>query len=132
MTRLQHESSGFIVLLAVLIVGAVSLAMATLLLTRGIDTQKATLSNQQSVQARGLAGACAEEGLQQIRDNTSYIGTNNLNLGAGTCTYTVASAGASTRTVTVSAAVGAATRKTTAYATIGTSTISVTAWQDVQ
>ena len=113
-----------------LIVGAATTAIALVLLTTGTDAQRSSLVTQQSVQAVQLANACAEEALQQMHDTTSFTGTSSLTLGAGSCTYTVTSTGASTRTITTTATVGATVRKLAVYATIGSSSISITSWQD--
>jgi len=125
------SQSGYVALLSVLIVGAASLAIGLTLLVTGTDAQREVLTQQQSVQARNLATACIEEGLEQIWTSTSYIGTATLTLSTGSCSYTVANTGTSTRTVDASSTVGAAVRKVKASVTIGSS-ISITSWQDVQ
>ena len=125
------SSNGYIALIAVLIIGAASLATSVALLTAGTDSQRATLINQQSLQARQLAQACAEEALQQLHSNTSFSGTNTLTLGHGTCSYTVTNTGSTTRTIDASGTVGSVVRKAKAYATIGGSSISITSWQEV-
>jgi hypothetical protein len=129
--RNRAAEQGYITLLAVIITGAAAMAIALVLLTTGADSQRAALVQQQSIQARQLASACAEEALQIIHDTTSYTGSGNLSLGAGTCTYTVANTGGSNRTVTVTGTVGNVVRKQTVYATIGSSSISITSWQEV-
>ena len=117
-------------LLAVLIVGAAATAVASTLLLSGVDNQRAALVVQQSVQAQGLATACAEEALQQMHDNSAFTGTNSLSLGQGSCSYTVANTGGSNRTITTSGTVGSVVRKAQIYVTITTS-ISITSWQEV-
>lgn len=127
----QHQQSGYVALMAVLIVGAASLATALALLTTGTDAQRAQLVYQQSVQARSLATACAEEALQRMHDTTTYTGTGNLTLGQGTCTYTVTNTGGNNRTIVTSGTVNNVVRKLNVYATIGVSSISITSWQEV-
>jgi hypothetical protein len=127
----MENESGYIALLAVLIVGAAALAIGIVLLTTSIDSQRNALVTQQSKQARSLAVACGQEALQAIHDNTAYTGTNNVSLGQGSCSYTVANTGGSNRTITVSAVVNSINRKILIYATIGSSNISVTSWQEV-
>lgn len=128
--RSQGQQAGYIALLAVLIMGAASLATALALLTTGTDSQRSTLVTQQSVQAQSLASACAEEALQQMHDNTAFTGTNTLTLGQGGCSYTVANPGGSSRTITTTGTVGNVVRKLTISATIGASSISITSWQE--
>ena len=125
------RQSGYIALLAVLIVGAAATAIALALLTIGTDSQRSTLIEQQSKQARSLAVACAEESLQLIHDNIAFSGTNSLALGQGNCSYTVTVATGTTRTVVTSGTVGNVVRKIQFSVTIGSSSISVTSWQEV-
>jgi hypothetical protein len=126
--RLQR---GYIALLAILVIGAASLAIATALLVTATDSQRFTLVVQQSSQARALAATCVEQALQAMHDNTSFTGTNNLSLGAGSCTYTVTNLGGSSRQIDTSGTVGNVVRRIQVYATIGASSISITSWQEV-
>jgi len=128
---ISNPESGYVALLAVLIVGAVATAIALVLLTSGADSQRSALVGQQSKQARALAVACAEEALQQIHDNIAFSKANTISLGQGNCTYTVAVTAPTTRSITVSATVGNVVKKIQLYATIGTSSISITSWQEV-
>lgn len=131
MRTAPQKTDGYIALLAVLIVGAASVAIGLTLLLTGTDSQRSTLVSQQSAQARALASACAEEALQQIHDDTAFTGTNNLSLGQGTCTYTVTNTGGNARTIDVSGTVNSIVRKLKIYATISPSSISITSWQEV-
>ena len=124
-------SKGYIALLAVLVVGAASLAIATALLLTAADSQRSTLISQESAEARSLATACAEEAIQQIHDNTSFTGTNGLTLGQGTCSYTVTNPGGSSRTVTASGTVNTTIRRLQISITVGASSLSVSSWQEV-
>ena len=125
------SQAGYVALIAVLIVGAASLAIGVAMLSTGTDSQRAVLVSQQSIQARSLASSCADEALQQMHDNTSFTGTNNLSIGVGSCTYTVTNLGGASRQVDVSGTVGGVVRKAQVYVTIGASSISVTSWQEV-
>jgi hypothetical protein len=129
--RRTNNESGYIALLAVLIVGAAALAIGVVLLTTSIDSQRSALVTQQSKQARSLAVACGQEALQAIHDNTAYVGTNNISLGQGSCSYTVTNTGGNNRSIVVSAVVTTITRKIQIYATIGALNISVTSWQEI-
>lgn len=127
MTRPQ---TGYIALLAVLIVGSAGLAIATAMLLTATDSQRSTLVSQQSAQARSLATACGEEALEQIHDNTAFTGTNNMSLGQGTCTYTVTNTGGSNRTITASGTVGTVVGKVQITLTIGATSITINTWQE--
>ena len=121
---MRRNEHGYVALLSVLVAGAVATAIATALLLQGTDSQRETLIIQQSLQARGLADACAEEALQQLHDAATFTGSNNLTLGTGSCTYTVTNTGPTTRTITANSTVGNVVRKITVYVTMSSSSIS--------
>lgn len=127
----MKSSSGYIALLAVLILGAVATAIATTLLLTGADAQRSNLIIQRTIQARQLANGCVEEALQKLHDSSAYTGADSLSLDGNTCSYTVANTGGSNRTINVTSTVGNVVRKVTTYVTIGSSSISVTSWQEV-
>lgn len=126
-----RKSDGYVALLAVLIVGAASVAISLALLITSVDSQRSTLVTQQATQARSLASACAEEALQRMHDDTAFTGNGNLSLGQGTCTYTVTNTGGSARTIDATGTVNGDIKKLKVYATIGASSISITSWQEV-
>ncbi len=128
---MKESQRGYVALLAVLIVGAVSVSIATTLLLMGTDSQRSALVTMRSSQARGLASSCVEEALQQIHDDNSFTGTNNLSLGQGDCSYTVTNAGGFNRTITASGTVDIVVRRLSVSITLG-STITVNSWQEVQ
>lgn len=123
--------NGYVALMAVLIIGATSLAVGLTLLTTGTDSQRAALVTQQSAQARALADACAEEALQQIYASASFTGSNSLSQGQGNCSYTVTNTGGSNRTIDASGNVSSVVRKVKVYVTITSSSISISSWQEV-
>jgi len=126
-----RNQSGYIALLAVLIIGAAATAISLVLLSIGADRQRSMLITQQSKQARVLATACAQEALQQIHDNIAYSGTGSLVIGQGNCSYSVTVTAGTTRTITTSGTVGSVVRKALVYVTISTSAISVSSWQEI-
>jgi hypothetical protein len=131
MVAQQSRQAGYVALITVLIVGAVALAIGISMLGIGSDLQRTELLEQESHEARNLAGACAQEAVQTIHDNIAYAGTTNLSLGQGNCSYTVTVVTGTTRTVTVTGTVGNVVRKVQGSVTIGSSSISVTSWQEV-
>jgi hypothetical protein len=126
----NKQESGYVALMAVLIVGAAATAIALVLLLNGADSQKSVLVEQRAKQARVLAVSCGQEALQQIHDNIAYASSNSLVLGQGNCTYVVTVLTPTTRGVVATGTVGNVVRKIQAYATINTSSISVTSWQE--
>ncbi len=117
--------------MAVLIVGAASVAIASSVLLTSTDAQRATLVLQAAMKARQHAVACAEEALEVMHGNTSFTGSNSVTLTTGTCNYTVTNAGGSNRTITTNSTVNGVVRKLQISATIGLSSISITSWQEV-
>jgi hypothetical protein len=131
MRTCSKNQDGYVALIAVLIVGAASLAIGLTLLTTGTDSQRAALATQQSMQARSLADACAEEALQQIYTSASFTGSSNLSQGQGSCTFTVTNTGGNNRTIDTTGTVSGVVRKVKVYVTITSSSISITSWQEV-
>lgn len=131
MVTAEQKQTGYIALLAILIVGAIALAISLTLLASGTDRQREVFIQQQSTQARDLASSCAEEALQLIHDTTSYTGSGSLTLGTGSCTYSVTSTGATTRSLSTTGTVGSVVRKLQVYVTIGSSSVSITSWQEI-
>jgi len=133
MTRARDGQSGYIALMAVLVLGAAALAISLSLLTVGADSQRMTLVSQQGIQAQNLARHCGEEALLQIHDNvaftTSAAGTT-LNVGQGTCNYRVTQLSAASRVVQATGTVNGVVRRIQALATVGVSTITTSAWTD--
>lgn len=125
------NDNGYIALMAVIVLSAVALAGSVGMLTTGTDNQRAIYANQLASQARQHATACAEEALQIINENRTFLGSGSYNSGGRTCTYTVADGGSSTRVIDVNSSVSSTVYKLKVYGTIGASNISVTSWQEV-
>ena len=122
---------GFTTLLAVLIVSAVTTAIAVSLLLIGVSVSRTSAALERSYQTKALADACAEEALQQIRSSTPFTGSGSLTLGQGTCSYTVTSQGGANRTITASGTAGATVRKVRIVIDQINPTLNVTSWQEV-
>ncbi len=126
-----YNKNGYITLISVLIVGAVGVVITTSLILLGLGSSRTSFAIEQSNQAKGLANACAEEALQQIRDSTPYTGSGNLAFGEGSCSYTVSSQGGQNRTITSSGLVGTITRKVKIIIDRINPAIQVVSWQEV-
>lgn len=124
-------SRGFITLISVLVVGAVGIAVTLSIILLGVGFGRTSFAVSQSSQAKALANACAEEGLEKIRESASFTGSGNLSMGQGTCTYTVTSQGGSNRTITSSGTVGTIVRKTSTAINAINPYITPTSWQEI-
>jgi hypothetical protein len=129
--RLRVAQHGYVTLYSVVLIGVVALTLTLSLLLLGIGSSRTGFTAGQSRQAATLATACAEEALEQIRSNSSFTGSNNFNLGSGSCTYVVTSQGGQNRTVDASGSAGTAVRKVKVILNAVTPVIGVVSWQDV-
>lgn len=131
MVRPVCDNHGFVALLGVLIAGSIAVTIASTILFFGTDFSRSSLLIQESYQAKALARACAEAGLQMIHDNTLFTGTGSLILSTGTCFYTVANLGGSNRRVQASGLVDQVVRKIEVSINAVTPKLSVSAWREV-
>ncbi len=95
----EHRENGYITLVLIIIVGALTAAVVLTALSDGISSAQTGLSFSQTYQARGYANACIEEALYRIH-NLDITATENNN-GAPTsfgsnekCTYDASVSGA--------------------------------------
>ena len=86
---------------------------------------------EESTKAKSLANLCAEASLQEIRNFTPFVGTNTINIGGGSCTYTVVNNGGQNRTITVSSVVNTVVRKILIFINQINPAINVTSWQEI-
>lgn len=125
------NKNGYVALLSVIVVGAIAVTIAVTFLLVGIAWSQTSFDLERSNQAKALANACAEEALQQIRTSTPFIGSGNLNIGQGTCSYTVVSGGGQNRTINTSGLVGPMTRKVQINITAINPLIIISTWQEI-
>ncbi len=130
-SKKHNNNDGYILLISVLVVGAIGVAISTSLLLLGLGSSRTSHAYQQSNQAKALANACAEEGLEQIRNSTPFTGSGNLSFSTGLCTYTVTSQGGQNRTITASGTVSTVTRKISVIINSINPTITAVSWQEV-
>lgn len=131
MEHKQH--GGYITLMSTILIAAVGISIAVSLLLLGNGASQTAFATQQSYQAQALSSACAEEALQLIHDGsttTPYTGSNSLSLGAGGCSYTVASTGGVTRLITTTGTVDSVVRKNKVQVS-AVGPIVISTWQEV-
>ncbi len=127
----NKKQTGYITLLSVLIVGAVGVSITASLLLLGLGSSRTSFAKEESAYAKTLANACAEEALQQIRDNISFTGTNNIAFALGDCTYTVTNTGGESRTIATSSTVGTIVSKLNITIDDINPRINILSWQEV-
>ena len=131
MIHRHTTQGGYITLISTLVVGAVGIAVVAALLTQGVGLSRSAFAREQSAQSGALADACAEEALQQLADNNTFVGTQGLTLGQGSCSYTVTNTGGSTRRVESTGTVGTVTRKVLVVVSVISPQVQLSSWQEV-
>ena len=132
MFYINLKENGYVTLISVLVIGAIGVAVGVSLISLGLSASRTSFSLEQSNQTKALANACAEEALQQIRDQPlSFFGTDNLALGRGNCTYTVTAGSGEDRTIEASGTVDTIVRKVEISIDQINPTINITSWQEV-
>lgn len=118
-------------LITLLIVAAVSSTIATALVLFGVGATRSAEALARSVEARGLANACAELALLAVWDDPATAGTTSVALGNGTCEYAVTDTGGSTRLIEATGTSGEAVRNVEVTVTGLSGAITVGSWQEV-
>jgi len=95
------KERGVTTLIAVLVFGTVGAALAFALLELSIRDAVVGITSERWYRAISAADTCAEEALEQIRENTSYTGSGSVTFSAtlATCSYLVTNVGGSVRTI---------------------------------
>ena len=79
----EQNSSGFIALISVSIIGALLLVLAVGVSLRSISEGQMSLSEQFSGEASALAMACCEYGLIQLKNDLDYPGQETITIAQG-------------------------------------------------
>lgn len=129
--RFESKNCGYATLFAVLLVGAVGVAITLSLVVLGLGSSRTSFVMQQSYQAKAFAFACAEEGLQQIRSSTPFTGSGTLLFSEGSCGYTVTNTGGQNRRVVATGTVSMVVRKVDITVTAINPNVTIGTWQEV-
>lgn len=95
----KNNNSGFIAFTSLLIISAVTLAIAMSISILGINEARNSLDVKNGIEVLRIANGCADEALYRLKLSATYSG-GSLNVGDGQCTINV-SAGTEDRTITV-------------------------------
>jgi len=125
------NKNGFVTMFSVLIFGAVALVISSSVLLLGLGASKTSFIIEQSAKAKSLANLCAEASLQEIRNSTPFTGTNTINIGLDSCTYTVVDDGGENRTLNISSSAGTVVRKILITIDQINPSINIKSWQEV-
>lgn len=127
--KIKSSRSGYTVLASVILVAAIGSTIAVSLLIGGTSAASTAATVQASAQARQLANACAELAIQQLIISILFVGSGNLTVGQGTCTYTVSQQDLLTSLISVSGTVGTVTRRVELTVVV-TPMLGITRWRE--
>lgn len=82
----RETQKGFVALITALVVSAVVLVIGVGLGLGSINEMKMALQKSQSSEAYYLANLCAEEALMKLKEDSAYLGNENINMENGNCT----------------------------------------------
>lgn len=122
---------GYVALITTLVVGALSSFAVLGMLSIGTIQTQTSLVSYDGSRAGFLADACAEYALQEIRNSTSFSGSGNITIGAGSCFYDVIGGIGQTRTIESEATVKNSTRRVVVTIDQINPLINVTSWNFV-
>lgn len=124
-------NSGYVALVSVLVLGAVGVYITISMLLLGLGSSRSSFSSEESSKANAFAHACAEEGLQQIRDNNAYTGTGSLSFALGACEYAVTNTGGENRLVDAWGSSGNTIRRVRGVVNAINPQITMTSWREI-
>lgn len=127
---IHSRIKGFATLFSVIALGSVSLGLVIWVSTSSVWSLLGSRDQHLSAQARSLVNACAEIALENMRENTSYTGTNSVIIGSDACSYTITNNGGDSRSITISGSVGTITRKLE-ISTNAFNPLVIESWQEV-
>lgn len=131
---MRRREGGFVTLLSIMIIGAITAAIMTTVVLVGIGATKNSLTDNSDRQALALADACAETALVLIQATTSYTSASAVTvspLGAGSCTHQVTASGPNGKIIDASGTVGTVTRRIKVLLSATSPSLTVTSWQEV-
>jgi len=85
MKKTKFQKNGYVALITVIIIGAVGIAVVIAAVLGSLASSKTSLLSEQTKQASGLADACAEHALIQLKSDVNYIGNESINFTNGDC-----------------------------------------------
>lgn len=131
--NMMHQKPGFIALISVLILSAITLAVGIGLLGRAITESQISMTQEYASRAQAGATACAEQGLQGLKNSLTYAGNQTLTLSDGTTCriLAVTGVGNTNRTVSATSTVSNVSRKVTVTITNVNPAMSISSWLDV-
>jgi hypothetical protein len=124
----KKNQQGEALLLAIVILTAAVLVMATSVFSLGLGELDMGYTYQCGEETLAIADGCLEEALRQIKFGQSPYFNNGFALGRGSCTISV-SAG-DPQTISITATVNNCYKRITATSTISNGEVTLNAWSE--
>jgi hypothetical protein len=126
-----NNQKGYIALIALIIISAVTLAIALSMNSLSITETDTGLLRQQSTQAEQAAYSCLQEAYLRLMRNGAYTGGTTLSVPPGSCTVVSVTAPVpADRIVIVAANIGGVQRQFTGRVTISAVGLTAVSWQE--
>lgn len=93
MIKQQHNQKGLIALILVVMVAAMTLVYGLSVALMTIDEQTTSFGWLHTGKAESYAGACVDNALSLLRNDSNFNGNANLSIGNITCSSTVSGSG---------------------------------------
>ena len=126
--KFYKNQEGAALLLAVVLLTAAVLVMATSVFSLGLGELDMGYTYQCGEETFAIADGCLEETLRRIKLNSTYSGT--LALGRGSCTIGVTTGTANQRIINIAATVNNCNKRITATSTISNGEVTLDAWSE--
>lgn len=130
MSTKNKLQQGYITLMIVLIVTALTAIVALSLLLSGVDTSRGSFATVESYQARALATGCIEKALYVIRYDNRSTDQGTIAYNEGSCTYSFASGANNTITIRSSGIVDTVTKKIEVLVDTSNYKIQIASWNE--
>ncbi len=124
---------GYIFLVSVLVIGAISISTAVTLVLLGLAATQSGFSISQSAQAYENARSCVEMALRSLRSDVSYGGNGTVALSSGiTCTLrSIGGSGNDNRTICAEGTTLGLTRRVQVRVAHLYPTVQISDWEEV-
>ncbi len=127
----NKNNRGFSTLFVVILLGSAILSFALAISTSNFWSIQRSTAAKNSIQGKALVNACAEIALENIRQNNSYAGTNNITLNNNSCDYTVTNNGGASKKIIVSGTINTVISKLTII-TNSFNPLTISSWLETQ
>lgn len=134
MKHVLRDNSGFGAMLAVVVIGAVTLILALSAALLGLGELDHGFISAKGAEAFSIADGCMEETLRRMRLDSGYgvgAGTIMLTLTNGTCDIDVTDNGGGSRTIVITGTTDIYNKKISSDVTITGVNVAVDSWEEL-